>query len=355
MAFENLKRKLEKGGNITLGYFGGSITQGAGVEDKSLCWRALTTEWFRKKYPQITFNEINAAIGGTGTDLGMFRTKKDLLSAKPDVVFVEFSVNDYRAGYKKAEYCMESIVRQILDADKNTDIVFVITIMKLMHDDIKAGKELESYKAHFAVAEHYGIECIDAGIEFISRIDKGEGDWKTYTTDCTHPNELGYRIYFEKITKEIERLMEKGKAVTFAEPMHKDSFAYAGMTPACSLEGTFEKTDEDLCGRFPTTAKAYGKGEWLEFDGDFDFVAIYYKNCNTSGDVSVTIDGKDYGTLRLWDEYALDFARAHYLEVAFELESGHHKMKITSLGTKDERAQEANVYIGAVLTARRMK
>ena len=31
MAFENLKRKLEKGENITLGYLGGSITQGAGV------------------------------------------------------------------------------------------------------------------------------------------------------------------------------------------------------------------------------------------------------------------------------------------------------------------------------------
>ncbi len=353
MAFENLKKKLENGEKITLGYFGGSITQGAGVEDKSLCWRALVTDWFRKKYPQNEFDEINAGIGGTGTDLGMFRAHKDLISKKPDVVFVEFSVNDYRAGFKKAQYCMESIVRQILDADKNTDIVFVITIMKLMHDDIKEGKKLESYEAHYSVAQHYGIECIDAGIEFTERIDRGEGDWKTYTTDCTHPNQYGYKLYFKKITKEIERLMENGKTVRFAEPMHEDSFVYAGMTPACSLDGNFEKTDENLCGHFPTTATAYGKGEYLEFEGDFDCVAVYYKNCNTSGDIAVTIDGKDYGTIRLWDEYALEFERAHHRMIEFELEKGHHKMKIVSVGSCDERAQGANTYIGAILTAKR--
>ncbi len=355
MAFENLKRKLENGEKITLGYFGGSITQGAGVEDKSLCWRSLTTEWFRKKYPQNTFREINAAIGGTGADLGMFRAQKDLLSEKPDVVFVEFSVNDYRAGFKKAQYCMESIVRQILNADKNTDIVFVITIMKLIHDDIKAGKKLESYEAHYSVAQHYGIECIDAGIEFTDRIDRGEGDWKTYTTDCTHPNEYGYKIYFEKITKEIERLMENGKAVVFAAPMHSDSFCSVGMTDARTLEGDFEKTDESLCGHFPATVKAYGKGEYLDFEGDFDCVGLYYKNCNTSGDVSVTIDGKDYGIIRLWDEYALEFERAHHKIIDFELESGRHKMRIVSNGTKDERATGANTYIGAVLWAKRQK
>ena len=353
MAFENLKRKLEKGENITLGYLGGSITQGAGVEDKSLCWRSLTTEWFRKKYPKNEFCEINAGIGGTGTDLGMFRAKKDLLSGKPDVVFVEFAVNDHRAGFKMAQYCMESIVRQILEADEKTDIVFVITIAKFMQDDFKEGKRLESYEAHYSVAEHYGIECIDVGTEFISRIDKGEGDWKTYTTDYTHPNEYGYKLYFEKVTKEIERLMENGKSVVFAKPMHKDSFVHAEMIDACTLNGNFEKTSENLCGHFPTTAKAYGKGEYLEYEGDFDCVALYYRNCNTSGDIAVSIDGKDYGNIRLWDTYALEFERAHHRMIAFELESGRHNIRITSSGEKDERAQAGNAYIGALLTARR--
>ncbi len=354
MAFENLKRKLENGEKITLGYFGGSITQGAGVEDKSLCWRSLLTEWFRKKYPENEFDEINAAIGGTGSDLGLFRIKADLISKKPDAVFVEFAVNDYKSGGKKAGYCMESVVRQILEADKNTDIVFVFTIMKMMHDAVKRGEAIESYAAHRAVAERYGIECIDVGIEFTERIDRGEGDWKTYTTDYTHPNETGYRIYFEKIIKEIERLFENGKTVCFAEPMHADSFCEAGMLDAWNFDGSFEKIDASMCARYPHYVKLVS-GEYIETEVQGSFFALYYKNCNTSGDAAITIDGKECGTLRLWDEYALEFERAAYIPIVFEIEEGIHRIKITALGTSDERAQGTDIYIGALLAAQRSK
>ena len=33
-------------------------------------YRALTTRWFREQFPKAELVEINAAIGGTGSDLG---------------------------------------------------------------------------------------------------------------------------------------------------------------------------------------------------------------------------------------------------------------------------------------------
>src|ERR1700753_1944032 len=75
------------GAEIKIAYFGGSITAQNG-------WRPKTLAYFQKTYPAAKFSEINAAIGGTGSDLGVFRIKQDVLDKKPDLMFVEFATND---------------------------------------------------------------------------------------------------------------------------------------------------------------------------------------------------------------------------------------------------------------------
>jgi lysophospholipase L1-like esterase len=72
---------------VTVAYLGGSITAMNG-------WRNKTTDWLRTTYPGATFKEIHAAIGGTGSDLGVFRLGRDVLAHKPDLLFVEFATND---------------------------------------------------------------------------------------------------------------------------------------------------------------------------------------------------------------------------------------------------------------------
>ncbi|MGA1338735.1 MAG: SGNH/GDSL hydrolase family protein, partial [Opitutales bacterium] len=69
------------GAEVKIGYLGGSITAQNG-------WRVQTLAHFKKAYPQASFAEINAAIGGTGSDLGVFRVKQDVLSQGPDLLFV---------------------------------------------------------------------------------------------------------------------------------------------------------------------------------------------------------------------------------------------------------------------------
>ena len=71
---ENTIYKLKHDKKLTIGYFGASLSEGSGASDMSkTSWRALTTEWFRREYPDCDITEINAAIGGTGTDLCFFR------------------------------------------------------------------------------------------------------------------------------------------------------------------------------------------------------------------------------------------------------------------------------------------
>ena len=102
----NFYRKLHDGKDVRIAYFGGSITAQNG-------WRVQSLDYFRKLFQNAEISQINAAIGGTGSDLGVFRLDADVLAHKPDLVFVEFAVNDAGARPLNIRRSMEGIVRQI--------------------------------------------------------------------------------------------------------------------------------------------------------------------------------------------------------------------------------------------------
>src|SRR5436189_4786807 len=81
----NVLAKLKAGLEVRIAYLGGSITAQDG-------WRPKTLNWFRDHFAPARVIEINAAIGGTGSDLGVFRLQHDVLDQRPDLLFIEFAV-----------------------------------------------------------------------------------------------------------------------------------------------------------------------------------------------------------------------------------------------------------------------
>ena len=76
-------------------FFGASLTWGANASDPNLTsYRALVGARLEKAYPKARFKFWDAAIGGTGSQLGVFRFERDVLRRKPDLVFLDFSAND---------------------------------------------------------------------------------------------------------------------------------------------------------------------------------------------------------------------------------------------------------------------
>ena len=121
------------GAEVKVGYLGGSITAQPG-------WRPKTLAHFQKTFPAAKFSEINAAIGGTGSDLGVFRLQQDVLDAKPDLLFVEFAVNDGLASPEQIFRCMEGIVRQTWRTLPQCDIAFVYTLTEQLAPPMLEGK-----------------------------------------------------------------------------------------------------------------------------------------------------------------------------------------------------------------------
>ncbi|MFO1492569.1 MAG: SGNH/GDSL hydrolase family protein [Kiritimatiellia bacterium] len=153
----NVEAKARAGGAIRVGYLGGSITAAPG-------WRPKSLAWLKERHPSANFSEINAAIGGTGSDLGVFRFRQDVLEHKPDLLFVEFAVNDGGAAPDRIHRAMEGIVRQAWTADPATDICFVYTVSEPFLKDLQAGRCSRAATAMEEVADHYAIPSIHLGL-----------------------------------------------------------------------------------------------------------------------------------------------------------------------------------------------
>ncbi len=217
--------KLQRGGIVKVAYLGGSITAQAG-------WRVQSLAYFQKLYPQAKLEEIFAAIGGTGSGMGVFRMDHDVIAQKPDLLFVEFAVNDSGTPPPEIIQNMEGIVRKTYKTLPDCDICFVYTITGLQLKEIQNGKMSQTASAMEQVADGYQIPSIHLGIE-VARLDKegkllfnassakveeveGKGlDTSTnmrvgadgkipFSRDGVHPYlDTGHRLYTEAIARSI--------------------------------------------------------------------------------------------------------------------------------------------------------
>ncbi len=67
---------------------GDSITAGSALVHGERCWTEMLAERFRAKV-------LNAGIGGNTAGEGLARMERDALSASPDIVLLEFGMNDH--------------------------------------------------------------------------------------------------------------------------------------------------------------------------------------------------------------------------------------------------------------------
>ena len=194
----NVLKKAQNGEEITAAYIGGSITYGMTVapNEPEKCWAYLSTEWLREQFPDATINYVNAGISGTPSILGNARLERDVLAYDPDIVFVEFAVNDGNSTEYQVAY--DSLVRTLLTQDKDIAVVLFFTV-------IESGHTCQEYMSK--VGEAYGLPMISEpnslGVEFAD----GRMTWSDYSDDESHPNEAGHKIVTDFITNYYEQVI----------------------------------------------------------------------------------------------------------------------------------------------------
>jgi lysophospholipase L1-like esterase len=328
-------------------YFGGSITDVAG-------WRVGFDEWLRRTYPASRITMTNASIGGTGSDLGVFRVAADVLPHAPDLVFVEFSVNDSNKDLVRAGRCVEGIVRQLRRARPECDICFVYTLCNApsVIEPFRRSELPPAAAVHDRVAEHYGLPAVVLGAEvlrleaagkltLVARGDERAGlerqDITVFCEDGAHPLPAGHDLYVQTLAAAWPQLLaESATPTTFAAPLDAANWEDARLVPLSCLDrdAGVEPLADDAWPRLawgrehmPELWRVDQEGAGLEFAFIGTAFGIYDVLGPDSGQVRVTIDDWPATSVPRFDA-ACSYHRPNYAILADGLPRARHRVRI---------------------------
>lgn len=378
-SFADLDRNARTGKPLTVVFFGGSLTWGANASDpQRSSYRARIEAWLRSRYPLSPIVCVDAAIGGVGSNLGMFRVDRDVLTHRPDLVFLDFTANDdHYATDAVTLACYERVVRHLLTA--GVPVVQVLLPFRYTYQQkvADAWKGMPRYQAHLALGHAYGLAqgdaiahvgaCLDAGTATIAEL---------WPFDGAHPDDAGYARFAEAVIAGFTTAVEDGRRCQITEePLHRPAFT--------------EIRRRDLPGGLDLPAGWEAVPTWrtaLWFDGQGSrwmdgvvrcaidpaqeqpapldlifhgrYVGLFGECDGNSPDLAITIDGRPIPDRQrkdapLWTVNTARFGggRLYFWRVlADDLSDGEHRLSIQVVAR--DGIPKGEIRLGALCTAR---
>ncbi|MCC8105618.1 MAG: GDSL-type esterase/lipase family protein [Clostridiales bacterium] len=187
-------RRAAAGDKLTVGFIGGSITNGSLSSTPQTCYAYLVYSWWKVTFPKADFTYVNAGIGATDSQYGAARVEADLLQYKPDVVFIEFSVNDESTEHFLETY--EGLVRRVLFSKCAPAVILIHNVCY----DNGASAQLQ----HAKVGRHYGLPSVSMQSSIYPELLAGRIPNREITPDDLHPNDAGHELVASVITYYLE-------------------------------------------------------------------------------------------------------------------------------------------------------
>lgn len=202
----NIKDELQKqwpdNKTINLVFHGHSVPTGYAktpIVNRPNAYPFLLLEKLQERYPYSVINIITTSIGGENSMQGEKRFKKDVLPYKPDVLFIDYALNDRSIGLQNAKKADEQMIRKALK--KHIKVILLTPSPDLTVDITKPGNILEQYTDMLiSLAKKYHIGLANSYIAF-STLAKAGKDINSYMAQVNHPNEKGHEIIADEIIK----------------------------------------------------------------------------------------------------------------------------------------------------------
>lgn len=345
-------QRAQSGQELTIGFLGGSITQGSLATEHENTYAYRVYKWWCDTFPQAKFNYVNGGIGGTDSYYGVSRAVTDVLMYQPDFVVVDFSVNDTRNEMCRETY--EGVIRKLLGWNSRPA---VMVLNNIYYDSGVTAEDI-----HNSVADYYGVPHVSIRETVYSRMKAGEYTQDEITPDGLHPNDKGHGLVAAEITNvlaEIARDMtESASSWTLPSPMTANAYENARRLTireiSPKLPGFRADTHEKLghLDHFKNGWTGVNAGDSIIFELEGSCIGIQYRKTISRPAVraQAVLDGDTDHPILLDGNFDEDWGDCLYIEpVLHHGENKSHTLEITVIN--DECSGTTPFYLMSIIVA----
>ena len=305
-----VKKVIEKaraGEEVNVCYIGGSITEGHNSSPIAISSYAyLSFQDFLERFGQgnekIYYH--NEGISGTPSTLGLMRVDRDVLAKFPDLVFVEFAVNDGTDLF--SQFMFEALVRRILKSENAPAVILLFTVLE------------NGYSAQLImslIGFHYNLPMISVKDALLPEIEAGRMTYyDDYGTDGVHPDNQGHELiaafidYYMGMVDASEMASEDILIDKHKLKVNYDDYeSIVNGSGWIKDNGSFEYIDHKNFTYDEGWVKEPGIGsEPIVLDLTFDELLIAHQQLNNAsyGDLDVYVDNQNVASLVGYDSGA---------------------------------------------------
>ncbi len=268
-------RKLNKGEDVNVLINGDSIGAGGGSTPGN-SWTDLLKAYIESEY-SVSCNLKNISLGGNASYAGY--VMESILDDDTDYDLIVFCYGENDGTATLApEY--EAMIRAARKKYVSCNMISVLESSQREYT-----KKMEAIEE---LSEYYDIEIADT----IAKFNESGIAYEELTVDVKHPNDEGYRLYFETLKKIIEKETYLDTGVDNIEriPLRSDVSGY------------------DSFRYFP--AESFIRKDDLTFELELDkgisgIIGLYHVFCPVTGDIVIKTDGSE--CIRKPMEWSFDY------------------------------------------------
>lgn len=157
----------------------------------------LVLKKLKEIYPLAVINVIVTAIGGENSIKGAERFERDVLIHKPDLIFIDYSLNDRGPGLKEAYTAWNLMIKQAKDRG-----IKVILLTPSPDQNVNFADPANDLKKHtdqiYRLAMENMVGLVDSYKAFKFLYPDKE-QLSKYMSQVNHPNEMGHELIANEI------------------------------------------------------------------------------------------------------------------------------------------------------------
>lgn len=197
-----LEKQSPKNRTVTIVFHGHSVPSGyfkTPRVDSLHAYPNLLRVALAEKFPHAVINVIVTAIGGENSLKGAARFDADVLTHKPDVLFIDYALNDRRTGLPQARAAWAGMIQRAQAAGVKVILLTPTPDQSAKLDDPSDPLNQHAEQVRALAAEHR-VGLVDSLAAFKAEISRGTA-LAGLMAQVNHPNARGHELVAAELVK----------------------------------------------------------------------------------------------------------------------------------------------------------